>query len=103
MSRLIVLISGVLLAFSSASAQDRCAAPQLPAIAEGSLLEEFGPGDPEVIEFLTGELEATFGDQPTASLSGGVVLRRGDRLAGADSAKYDPLTRALAIKKAKKR
>jgi LPS-assembly protein len=87
----------MLLAFSPASGQDRCAVPQLPSVAEDSLLSEFGSGDPDVIEFLTGELEATFGDEPTASLSGGVVLRRGDRLAGADSAHYDPLTRALML------
>ena len=97
MSRLTLLITGILLAISSAGAQDRCAAPQLTPVAGDSLLEEFGPGDPDVIEFLTGELEATFGDQPTASLSGGVVLRRGERLAGADTAHYDPLTQALML------
>ena len=61
------------------------------------MLSEFGAGDPDVIEFLTGELEATLGEQPTASLSGGVVLRRGDRIAGADTALYDPLTQALML------
>ena len=90
-------MTGILLAISSAGAQDRCAAPQLPSVAGDSLLSEFGPGDPDVIEFLTGELEATFGDEPTASLSGGVVLRRGDRLAGADTAHYDPLAQALML------
>ncbi|MGI9261356.1 MAG: LPS-assembly protein LptD, partial [Woeseiaceae bacterium] len=49
------------------------------------------------IEFQAGEVDATFGQNPTASLSGGVLLRRGDRLAGADSAEFDPLTRALRL------
>jgi len=93
------LISGLLalLAAMPVAAQDRCATPELPSVADGSLLSQFGPGDPNVIEFLTGELEATLGDQPTASLSGGVLLRRGDRLVGADSARFDPLTRALLL------
>ena len=89
----------MLLALSSAAAQQRdlCAAPQRPQIADESLLSAFGAGDPDVIEFQAGEVDATFGEDPTASLSGGVLLRRGDRLAGADSATYDPLTRALQL------
>jgi LPS-assembly protein len=93
------LLTGLfaLLAASSVAAQDRCAVTQPPAVADESLLSQFGAGDPDVIEFLTGELQATLGEQPTASFSGGVLLRRGDRLAGADNARYDPLTRALLL------
>lgn len=54
-------------------------------------------GDPDVIELQAGEFEAALGDNPTASMSGGVVLRRGDRLAGADTASYDPELRALNL------
>ena len=42
-------------------------------------------------------IEAAVGDDPTASMSGGVVLRRGDRLAGAEAASYDPEARALRL------
>lgn len=89
----------LLLALAPAAAQQRvqCQAPQRAAIAEESLLAAFGEGDPDVIEFQAGEVDATFGQNPTASLSGGVLLRRGDRLAGADSANFDPLTRALKL------
>lgn len=101
MSKLTILISGfsLLLAFSPAEAQQRlqCASPPAPKIADESLLAEFGAGDPDAIEFLTGELEANFGENPTVSMSGGVILRRGDRLAGAENAAYDPLTRALHL------
>lgn len=101
MSKLTFLISGfsLLLAFSPAEAQQRlqCASPPAPKIADESLLAEFGAGDPDAIEFLTGELEANFGENPTVSMSGGVILRRGDRLAGAENAAYDPLTRALHL------
>ena len=101
MSKLTFLISGfsLLLAFSPAEAQQRlqCASPPAAKIADESLLAEFGAGDPDAIEFLTGELEANFGENPTASMSGGVILRRGDRLAGAENAAYDPLSRALHL------
>ena len=54
-------------------------------------------GDPDVIELQAGAFEAALGDHPTASMSGGVVLRLGDRLAGADTASYDPDLRALNL------
>jgi LPS-assembly protein len=62
-----------------------------------SLLAQFGAGDPDVIEFQVGEIDAQFGDDPRASMSGGVLLRRGNRLAGADEAAYDPIQQALNL------
>ena len=101
MSKLSTLITGfsLLLAFSPAVAQQRlqCQQPEAPEIADESLLAAFGAGDPDTIEFQAGEVEASFGDDPTVSMSGGVLLRSGDRLAGAESANYDPLTRALHL------
>jgi LPS-assembly protein len=89
----------MLLAFDGASAQDpaRCVVPPLTGMERESLLERFGAGDPDVIEFQVGELEAQLGDQPTASMSGGVLLRSGDRLAGADAAEFDPVDQALRL------
>ena len=67
----------------------------------GTGLEQDAPpqltDDSNAIELEAGEMEATFGDNPTASMTGGVVLRRGDRLAGADVARYDPDDRALHL------
>ena len=101
LSRPLLLASGfvLLLAFAAASAEEPagCAAPLLTGEDQGSLLTRFGSGNPDVIEFMAGELEAQFGQDPTASLSGGVLLRRGDRLAGADSANYDPIDQALRL------
>ncbi len=54
--------------------------------------------DDAVIEFLTGSLEARLGDNAGAELRGGVVLRQGSRLAGADEADIDPLTRSLYLR-----
>lgn len=101
MFRLSILITGLTLslALTPANAQERvqCPAPIPPGSESGSLLTRFGTGDPNVIEFQAGEVDASFGKDPSASLSGGVLLRRGDRLAGADDASYDPLTRALML------
>ena len=66
-------------------------------LARGSLLDQFGVGDPDVIELQAGEFEAALGAAPTASMSGGVVLRRGDRLAGAETARIDAERRALLL------
>ena len=53
--------------------------------------------DPNAIQLEAGRMEAQLGEHPTASLSGGIVLRRGDKLAGADSARYDPQTLSLYL------
>ena len=101
MSRLPAICSTilVLLAFNAASSQEplRCEAGHLIGNPEDSLLARFGAGDPDFIEFQVGNLEAQFGVQPSASMSGGVLLRRGDRMAGADAAQYDPIERALFL------
>jgi len=75
----------------------RCEAGNILAEGGETLLERFGTGDPDVIEFQVGELEADFGGLPTARMSGGVLLRRGDRMAGADEASYDPIQRAVSL------
>jgi len=84
---------------SPARAQDRlaCESPSARELAEGSLLELYGVGDPDVIELLAGEFEAVMGERPAASMSGGVVLRRGIRLAGAQTATFDSVQRALKL------
>ncbi|HNP35999.1 MAG TPA: LPS assembly protein LptD [Woeseiaceae bacterium] len=52
--------------------------------------------DPE-IHLDVGEFDASIGSEPAASMTGGILLRRGNRLAGADSATYDPQTRSLHL------
>ncbi|MCH8335841.1 MAG: LPS-assembly protein LptD, partial [Proteobacteria bacterium] len=66
-------------------------------MARGSLLELYGVGEPDVLELLAGEFEAVLGERPAASMSGGIVLRRGNRLAGAEMASYDPVQRTLKL------
>lgn len=54
-------------------------------------------GDPGTIRFEAGEFEAQLGTSPTAAMSGGVLLRRDNKLAAADSARYDPDQRAFIL------
>ena len=101
MSRHNLLYPGLLLllAVDPAAAQERlaCELASDAEPADRSLLAEFGAGPEGVVEFLAGEVEAELGDAPTASLSGGVIVRRGNRLAGADNAVYDPQNQALLL------
>ncbi len=53
--------------------------------------------NPETIVLEAGSLEAQLGPLPTATMKGGVLLRRGDKLAGADTARYDPVQKALHL------
>jgi LPS-assembly protein len=62
-----------------------------------SPLREIVVDNPETIQLEAGTLEAQIGENPTASMSGGVLLRRDDKYAGADSARYDPEQRALFL------
>jgi LPS-assembly protein len=55
------------------------------------------PDNPDAIVFEVGRLEAQFGEYPTALMTGGVLLRQGNRLTGADSARYDPLQKSLLL------
>lgn len=53
--------------------------------------------NPDTIQLEVGRFEARLGGDPIASMSGGVLLRRDDKIAGADSARYDPELRALFL------
>ena len=53
--------------------------------------------NPATILFETGTFEMQLGDDPTASMTGGVLLRRDDKLAAAEAARYDPEQRALFL------
>jgi len=96
--KLFTLSSSLTLLLASAPAiAQQCQAPQRAAVADDALLAAFGEANPAVVEIQAGELDTSFGKDPTLSVSGGVLIRRGDRLAGAESATYDPLTRAFNL------
>ena len=57
----------------------------------------FAPGDPNTIVFEAGQFEAQVGTEPMARMSGGVLLRKDDKLAGAETARYDPKRQAIHL------
>jgi len=57
----------------------------------------FAPGNPDTIVFEAGQFEAQLGTQPMASMSGGVLLRKDDKLAGAETARYKPAQQAILL------
>jgi LPS-assembly protein len=93
-----LIIAGALLVtpFAYAAEPDACYAPPAPVDVD-SALTTIDLDDPEAIEFEVGELEAQLGEQPSASMTGGVLLRQGDKLAGAESATYEPVNQSLLL------
>jgi LPS-assembly protein len=63
--------------------------------------ESSGPlvplSNPETIQLEAGSFEAQLGALPTAVMTGGVLLRRDDKLAGAETARYDPVQKAIYL------
>ncbi|HLU05126.1 MAG TPA: LPS assembly protein LptD [Woeseiaceae bacterium] len=88
----------LLLALSPARGQQSliCEAPSTRQLAEEAAAAGLG-ADSDTFEFQAGNFEAGFGDDPAMRMTGGVLVRRGNRLAGAESAIYDPGNRSLLL------
>lgn len=67
-----------------------------PLVVDSAWREGVLP-NPRTIQLEAGAFEAQLGEQPTASMTGGVLLRRDDKLAGAESARFDPEQQALFL------
>jgi LPS-assembly protein len=89
----------VLLAAPQARAQESlsCEKPIVGSLSNIKLDTSFGDPDDLTVQFEAGQIDAQMLPAPTASMSGGVLVRRGDRLAGADSADYSPETQSLSL------
>ena len=87
-----------LLAFSSAQGQQSlvCELPEHQDLAEEATDAGLSPRS-EQLQIEAGNFEAGVGDDPTMQMSGGVLLRRGDRLAGAEKVTYDPDAGSLLL------
>ncbi|MGH8224438.1 MAG: LPS-assembly protein LptD, partial [Woeseiaceae bacterium] len=101
MPRTPLIVTGLALALPglpAAAQQFVCEAPPAHELTERFPFPPPGePGDEGVIEFEVGELDASLGGQPSASLTGGVLVRSGNRVAGADAARYVPETQSLLL------
>jgi LPS-assembly protein len=93
-----LIIAGALLIlpYAHAADPDSCHAP-VERISVDKPMSAIDLSSPETIVFEVGELDAQLGDEPTASMTGGVLLRQGNRLAGADSARYEPSQQTLLL------
>jgi LPS-assembly protein len=93
-----LIIAGALLVshFAHSAEPDSCYAPMQPVDAEQALTA-IDLTDPEAVVFKVGELDAQLGVTPHASMTGGVLLRQGDKLAGADTAEYEPTNQSLLL------
>ena len=89
----------LLLAVPSVYAQQDlvCETQSVGSLPDSSEFPAFDDADSETVHFEAGSIEAQLIPEPRASMSGGVLVRRGDRLAGAESADYDPETRSLHL------
>jgi LPS-assembly protein len=87
-----------LLGWSAARGQDSliCEAPPSRQLEEEAAAAGLD-ADSETFEFQTGSVEASVGDDPAMRMTGGVLVRRGNRIAGAENAIYDPGTRSLLL------
>ncbi len=97
---LIALLSAALRVDPVAAAEPvpgLCPVSSLSGIDEALLSGDSGEADDAPIILEAGNVEAEIGETPSARLSDGVLLRRGNRLAGADSAVYDPDTLAVEL------
>ena len=96
-SKFLIIVSTLLILSHAHAADPAACRTSLDPIADDALLSALTAEDPDAIVLEAGEFEAQFGGRPTASMSGGILLRQGTKVAGADSARYDPDQRALLL------
>jgi len=74
-----------------------CVAPETTGLDDEPFLSQSEDIAPTTMTIEAGSVDLKVGPDPAAILTGGVLIRRDNRLAGADSAVYDPVTEALSL------
>jgi len=88
----------LLAALNAAAAEpDSCQTSLHEPLSEDPFLPPAPLANPETIVLEAGSVEAQIGPMPTAIMTGGVLLRRDDKLAGAETARYDPELKAMHL------
>jgi LPS-assembly protein len=95
-TRLIIAVALLVTPCAYAAEPDACYAPPAPVDVDNALTS-INLDDPEAVTFEVGQLEAQLGAEPSASMTGGVLLRQGDKLAGAEQATYEPVNQSLLL------
>jgi LPS-assembly protein len=93
---LIIAGASLVLPYAHAAETASCYVPAEP-VALDSALTTINLDNPDAIIFEVGELVAQLGEEPSASMTGGVLLRQGEKLAGADAAEYEPANQSLLL------
>jgi len=96
-SKYLIFTSWLLVLPHAYGAESASCQTSMQRLSVDSQLPAFSPSSSETIQLEAGALEAQLGPRPTASMTGGVLLRQGDKLAGADIARYDPDSKALLL------
>mgnify|MGYP000626868381 CR=1 FL=1 len=92
-----LIIASALLVLPPAFAADPAACrTTMQRLSEERSLDAIDP-DSKTVTLEVGGFEAQLGEDPAAAMTGGILIRQGDKLAGADSARYDPATRTLLL------
>jgi len=95
---LITAVSLLLCAHSVLGQQNPiCVAPETTRLDDELFLSQSEDIPPTVLTFEAGSVDLEVGPDPAAILTDGVLIRRGDRLASADRAVYDPVMEALSL------
>ncbi len=88
----------MLAALNAAAAEPlSCQTSLSEPLSEDYFLRPTPLANPETIVLETGSFEAQLGALPTAVMTGGVLLRRADKLAAAETARYNPDQKALHL------
>lgn len=101
MNRFHFPIASLLIALACAPAHSQqefqCAVADAGDSLDKLLFGDAGTGDSEVIQFEAGQFTAQLGEKPSATMSGGVLVQQGERLAGAERANFSAETMALRL------
>ncbi len=74
-----------------------CAISDDASLVPDAALVSIGNENDEIVRFEAGAIDARMSPRMSASMTGGVTVRRGNNLAGADSAVYDPNGQSLKL------
>ena len=96
-SKYLIIASSLLVLPHAQAAEPAFCGTALDRLSEERQIPALNIENPDAVVLEVGALEAQINATPKASMTGGVLLRQGDKLAGADSARYDPENRALRL------
>jgi LPS-assembly protein len=96
-SKFLIIASSLLILPNAQAAEPTFCGTALNRLSDERQTPPLNLENPDAVVLEVGALEAEMGTTPKASMTGGVLVRRGDKLAGADSARYDPDNKALLL------